>query len=76
MDLAGRVVVVTDAEVAHALTAAGAAVVIVSPHPVDAAMLTELENSGARVAWFGGDLRDPAARVALAEMLDELFPDG
>lgn len=73
MDLAGRVVVVTDVEVARALAASGAAVVIASPHPTNAAMLTELENSGARVAWFGGDLREPAARAALAEMLDELF---
>jgi len=72
MDLAGRVVVVTDVEVARALAASGAAVVIASTHPTNAAVLTELQNSGARVAWFSGDLREPAARAALAEMLDEL----
>jgi NAD(P)-dependent dehydrogenase (short-subunit alcohol dehydrogenase family) len=34
----------------------------------------ELEDAGRRAAVFVGDVTDPAARAALHEMLNELFP--
>lgn len=77
--LEGRVVVVTEAAVAHAVSDAGAAVVLVSPDgtsDVDdafATTVTDLEARGRRVARFLGDLGDAENRTALAEMISELF---
>lgn len=81
--LAGRVVVVTDADSdrgarhARALAQDGAALVLAGADTGALGVLaSELaQGHGARVAVFAGDTDDYAGRAALAELLAELFSD-
>jgi NAD(P)-dependent dehydrogenase (short-subunit alcohol dehydrogenase family) len=64
-------VVIVDAsrlDVARALAAEGAVVVLVGEGQVPA------DLGDARVGVFTGDLDDPADRAALAEFVAEIFP--
>jgi NAD(P)-dependent dehydrogenase (short-subunit alcohol dehydrogenase family) len=64
-------VVIVDAsrlDVARALAAEGAVVVLVGEGQVPA------DLGDARVGVFTGDLADPADRAALAEFVAEIFP--
>ena len=71
----GRVVVVSvdAAATARALSAEGAAIVVVGPAEDAGRVVADLSESGGRAAVFAGDLDREADRAALAEMLDELF---
>ena len=73
--LAGRVVVTGDANVAHAVAVDGATVVLVG---TDAAALggvvDQVQALGGRAAVLVGDLTDPVTRATLSELLAELFP--
>jgi NAD(P)-dependent dehydrogenase (short-subunit alcohol dehydrogenase family) len=72
--LAGRVVVTGDARIARAVAGDGATVVLVGG---DAAALgslgLEVDALGGRAAVLVGDVTDEPTRVALADLLDELF---
>jgi NAD(P)-dependent dehydrogenase (short-subunit alcohol dehydrogenase family) len=76
--LTGRVVVVTaDAPgTALALAEEGAAVVLVGTGAAAGELAAEIEQAGGQVAVFAGDLGAANDRVALAEMVDELFATG
>ena len=73
--LAGRVVVTGDANVARAVAVDGATVVLVG---TDAAALggvvDQVQALGGRAAVLVGDLTDPVTRATLSELLAELFP--
>jgi len=81
--LAGRVVVVraTEADVARALSADGAAVVLLAVPQDDGdaaragALAREIVDGGGRAVVFVGDAAAEEGRAALAEMISELFPE-
>jgi NADP-dependent 3-hydroxy acid dehydrogenase YdfG len=76
---ASRVVVLhvadgADADVARELASTGAAVVLVGTDAdVLGATAAAIHSAGGRAAVFLESLRDPAARAALVEMVEELF---
>jgi NADP-dependent 3-hydroxy acid dehydrogenase YdfG len=75
--LSGRVVIVgvDQADVARTMVDAGATVVCVGADAAAVGALEgELEARG-RVAAFVGDLGDEPSRVALVELVRELFPE-
>jgi NAD(P)-dependent dehydrogenase (short-subunit alcohol dehydrogenase family) len=75
--LSGRVVIVgvNQADVARTMVDAGATVICVGADAnAVGALERELEARG-RVAAFVGDLADEPSRVALVELVRELFPD-
>jgi hypothetical protein len=76
--LQGRVVVVdaARADIALGVASDGATVVVAGDDAAAAgALAAQVAAVGARTAVFTGDLATAGARVALAELLDELFGD-
>ena len=65
----------TEADVARALSADGAALVLVDEDGGRAgALAREIIDAGGRAVVFVGDATDETGRSALAEMISELFP--
>ena len=62
-----------EGDVAHALAADGAALVIVGDPDTAGRLAGSVEDAGGRACVFTGDLRAHDQRAALAEMLAELF---
>ncbi|MET0920111.1 MAG: hypothetical protein ABWY77_02800 [Acidimicrobiia bacterium] len=74
-DLAGRVVITADADVARAVAPEGATVVLVGADAsAFGALVDEVRQLGGRAAVLVGDLTDEATRTTLTELLHELFP--
>ena len=78
-NLAGRVVVTGEADVARAVAREGATVVLVGTDADALGLLaTEVADLGGRAVVLVGDLADPVTgdttRATLAELLHELFP--